>query len=140
MSIFSRYHNPFEAYFRVKRGWWWNVGLRIFQKKFRKKILWPNSFYQILITFPLCFFLFWFILGGLRRVETHFFEIFDFFTNFLNLVMHIRGPLSFRLDIFAFLLKSFNMPPTLGGQMIDTLPTNYLLSRSCLTKAYYRMI
>ena len=109
-----------EAFFRAKPGWWWNVG--------RSKI----HFYQMLITFPLFFYYgpYW---GAGESWDFVIFRDFWFFTNFLNLVMHIGGPLSFRLVIFAFLLKSFNMPPTLGGQMIDTLPTTYLLSRSCLT-------
>ena len=36
--------------------------------------------------------------GGLGELRLgHFPEIFNFITNFLNLIMHIRGPLIFRL-------------------------------------------
>ena len=74
--------------------WTQNFSKKNFQKKnFSSKI----HFYLMLSTFPL-FFLFCFILAGLGRVETQsFVRDFDFFTNFLNLNMHIGGPFSFRL-------------------------------------------
>ena len=83
-----------EAFFRAKSGWWWNVGLRIFQKKF----LLQNSFLSD-VDYISTVLLFWFMLsGGWGELRlSHFSEIFNSFTNFLNLIMHIGGPLSFWL-------------------------------------------
>ena len=59
----------------------------------------------------------WFILRVELRLS-HFPEIFDFFTDFLNSIMHIGGPLSFPLV----------SPPTLVG--IGTL--EFTLVRACV--------
>ena len=103
---FSVGFTTLEAFFRAKPGWWWNVGLRIFQKKFQEFFAPKFIFIWCRLNFH-CFFLFWFIQGGLGRVETwSLFRDFRFFTYFLNLIMHIGGPLSFWL-VFG--------PPTLVG-------------------------
>ena len=58
----------------------------------------------MLITYPMFF---WLILGGWGELRLgHFPEIFKFFTNFWNLIMHIGGPLSFRLVYFLTFIHS----------------------------------
>ena len=76
------------------------LDLEFFKKKFcsEKNFLLQNSCLSDVDYISTVFYLgsYWGGVWGELRLS-HFSEIFDFFTNFLNLIMHIGGPLSFRL-------------------------------------------
>ena len=76
------------------------LDLEFFKKKFFSEKIFCSKihFYQMLITFPLFFYLVHTAEGGVES----FFRDFRFFTYFLNLIMHIGGPLSFRLVLVAY--------------------------------------